>query len=292
MNSIILKARAKINLTLGVTGKRDNGYHELEMIMQTINLHDTIYIRKATVPGIKLSINYSWLPKDERNIAYKAAKLFLDEMNINEGLSMEIFKRIPVCAGLAGGSADAAAVLIGLNRIFNTHLSKEKLMEMGLKLGADVPFCIARGTMLATGIGEILTPLVSMKQTYVVIVKPPINISTPTVYGNLDINNIKTIPDTQKVIKALEEGNVSEIAANMKNTLEDVTIKLHPEIGKIKELFIDYGALGSMMSGSGSAVFGLFETKNKAEEVARKLKLEHNMREVFVTTTFTNYREY
>ena len=292
MNSIILKARAKINLTLGVTGKRDNGYHELEMIMQTINLHDTIYIRKATVPGIKLSINYSWLPKDERNIAYKAAKLFLDEMNINEGLSMEIFKRIPVCAGLAGGSADAAAVLIGLNRIFNTHLSKEKLMEMGLKLGADVPFCIARGTMLATGIGEILTPLVSMKQTYVVIVKPPINISTPTVYGNLDINNIKTIPDSQKVIKALEEGNVSEIAANMKNTLEDVTIKLHPEIGKIKELFIDYGALGSMMSGSGSAVFGLFETKNKAEEVARKLKLEHNMREVFVTTTFTNYREY
>ena len=205
---------------------------------------------------------------------------------------MEIFKRIPVWAGLAGGSADAAAVLIGLNRIFNTHLSKEKLMEMGLKLGADVPFCIARGTMLATGIGEILTPLVSMKQTYVVIVKPPINISTPTVYGNLDINNIKTIPDTQKVIKALEEGNVSEIAANMKNTLEDVTIKLHPEIGKIKELFIDYGALGSMMSGSGSAVFGLFETKNKAEEVARKLKLEHNMREVFVTTTFTNYREY
>lgn len=287
MNSIILKGRAKINLTLDVVGKRDNGYHDLEMIMQTINLYDTIYIRKTKVPGVRLKSNYSWLPTNEKNIAYRAAELFFEESGINGGVSIEITKRIPVAAGLAGGSTDAATTLVGMNRLYETHYSKEKLMEMGLKLGADVPFCIARGTMLAEGIGEKLTPLVPMPSTYVVLVKPSFGASTAAVYKNLDINNIKIHPDTQCVINALSEGNVKMIAENMANVLEEVTISMYPEIEDIKQAFMKYGAMGTMMSGSGSTVFGLFATKEAAQRASRYFKMQHNMREVYVTTTYS-----
>lgn len=287
MNSIILKGRAKINLTLDVVGKRENGYHDLEMIMQSINLYDTIYIRKTKMPGVRLKSNYSWLPINEKNIAYKAATLFFKETGINGGVAIEITKRIPVAAGLAGGSTDAAATLVGLNRIYETGLSREQLMEMGLKLGADVPFCIARGTMLAEGIGEELTPLVAMPYTYLVLVKPPISASTAVVYKNLDINNIKRHPDTQTVIKALEQGNVQEIAKNMANVLEEVTIGMYPEIEDIKQDLMKHGAMGSMMSGSGSAVFGLFETKEAAIKASKYFKNQLGMREVYVTTTFS-----
>lgn len=287
MNSIILKGRAKINLTLDVVGKRENGYHDLEMIMQTVNLYDTIYIRKTKVPGVRLKSNYSWLPTNEKNIAYRAAELFFEESGIRGGVAIEITKRIPVAAGLAGGSTDAAATLVGLNRLYETGYSKEKLMEMGLKLGADVPFCIARGTMLAEGIGEELTPLVPMPTTYVVLVKPSFSASTAVVYKSLDINNIKKHPDTQRVIKALEEGNVKEIAENMSNVLEEVTISMYPEIEDIKEGFRKNGALGTMMSGSGSTVFGLFETEEAAKKASRYFKTQCNMREVYVTTTYS-----
>lgn len=287
MNSIILKGRAKINLTLDVVGKRENGYHDLEMIMQTVNLYDTIYIRKTKVPGVRLKSNYSWLPTNEKNIAYRAAELFFKESGISGGVAIEITKRIPVAAGLAGGSTDAAATLVGMNRLYETYYSKEKLMEMGLKLGADVPFCIARGTMLAEGIGEELTALTPMPPTYVVLVKPAFSASTAVVYKNLDINNIKTHPDTQRVIKALEEGNVKEIASNMSNVLEEVTIPMYPEINDIKDAFMKHGAMGTMMSGSGSTVFGLFETKEAAQKASRYFKMQHNMREVYVTTTYS-----
>lgn len=287
MNSIILKGRAKINLTLDVVGKRENGYHDLEMIMQTINLYDTIYIRKTKVPGVRLKANFSWLPTNDKNIAYRAAELFFQESGIHGGVAIEITKRIPVAAGLAGGSTDAAATLVGLNRIYETHYSKKKLIEMGLKLGADVPFCIARGTMLAEGIGEILTPLNPMPYTYVVLVKPPISVSTATVYKNLNISQIKHHPDTQTVIKALEEGNVQKIANHMANVLEEVTIPMHTEIETIKQNLMKHGAMGAMMSGSGSTVFGLFDTKEAASKAARYFKVQHNIREVYVTTTYS-----
>lgn len=287
MNSIILKGRAKINLTLDVVGKRENGYHDLEMIMQSINLFDTIYIRKTKIKGVRLKSNYSWLPTNEKNIAYKAATLFFEETGIDGGVAIEITKRIPVAAGLAGGSTDAAATLVGLNRLYETKLSKERLMEMGLKLGADVPFCIVRGTMLAEGIGEELTQLPAMPQTYLVLVKPSISASTAVVYKNLDINHIKRHPDTQRVIKALEQGKVQEIAENMANVLEEVTIGMYPEIEGIKEKLMEHGAMGAMMSGSGSAVFGLFESKEAANKASRYFKIHEHMREVYVTTTFS-----
>ncbi|ADZ85807.1 4-(cytidine 5'-diphospho)-2-C-methyl-D-erythritol kinase [Cellulosilyticum lentocellum] len=288
MNSIILKGRAKINLTLDVVGKRENGYHDLQMIMQTINLYDTIFIRKAKTPGIRLTANFSWLPTNEKNIAYRAAQLFFEEAGIEEyGVSIEITKRIPVAAGLAGGSTDAAATLVGLNRLYETFYKREKLMEMGLKLGADVPFCIARGTMLAEGIGEVLTPLKPVPSMHVVLVKPPISVSTASVYKGLDINNIKLHPDTPKMIQAIEAQSPYEIATHMANVLEEVTIPMHPIIGAIRRELVQHGAMGAMMSGSGSAVFGLFDSKEKANKAAQYFKIERSIREVYVTTTYS-----
>lgn len=287
MNSIILKGRAKINLTLDVVGKRDNGYHDLQMIMQSINLHDTVYIRKTKTEGIRLKTNYVWLPTNEKNIAYKAAQLFFEESGVKGGVVIEITKRIPVAAGLAGGSTDAAATLVGLNRLYETRFSKEQLMEMGLKLGADVPFCIARGTMLAEGIGEVLTPLKPMPQTYVVLVKPPVSVSTAAVYGSLKLDQIKVHPQTEVVIEALANNDVETIATHMANVLEEVTIPMHPIIEEIKDGLMEKGAIGAMMSGSGSAVFGLFSCKEKAYKAAQYFKVECNMREVYVTTTYS-----
>lgn len=287
MNSIMLKGRAKINLTLDVVGKRENGYHDLQMIMQSINLYDTIYIRKTKVEGVRLKVNYSWLPTNEKNIAFKAAQLFFEESGIKGGIVIEITKRIPVAAGLAGGSTDAAATLVGLNRLYGTQYSKEKLMEMGLKLGADVPFCILRGTMLAEGIGEVLTPLTPMPFTHLVLIKPPVSVSTATVYKSLNINRIERHPDTPVVIDALKEGNIEVVARNMANVLEEVTIPMHPIIQDIKNALLEQGAMGSMMSGSGSAVFGLFDSKEKAHKAAKYFKATCNLREVYVTSTYS-----
>lgn len=286
MHSIILKARGKINLTLDVVGKRDNGYHDLRMIMQTINLCDIIRIKKIKTPGIRINTNLRWLPKDDRNIAYKAAQLFLEESNIKSGIFIEIQKKIPVAAGLAGGSSDAAAVLVGLNKIFKTRYSKKHLMEIGLRLGADVPFCIERGTVLAEGIGEELTPLISLPHTYIVLAKPNISVSTATVYKNVRIEAIKEHPDTEAVISAIEKGDMNFIANNMKNVLQEVTIPMHPEIESIKQKMLQRGAMGSMMSGSGPTVFGIFSTKEKAIVAANYFKTRENLKEVFVTSTF------
>ena len=290
MNSIILKGRAKINLTLDVVGKRDNGYHDLEMIMQSINLYDTIFIRKAKTPGIKLRANYSWLPTNSKNIAYRAAEVFFEEAGIKDyGVSIEITKRIPVAAG---GSTDAAATLIGLNRLYETFYKQDKLMQLGLKLGADVPFCIARGTMLAEGIGEVLTPLTPAPDMYIVLAKPPISVSTANVYKSLKVDNISKHPNTKNMITALEHGNINEIASLMGNVLEEVTIPMHPVIGEYKELFLKHGAVGSMMSGSGSTVFGIFDSKEKASQAYKYFKVDRNVREVYMTTTYSPSRMY
>lgn len=290
MDAITLKARGKINLTLDVVGKRPNGYHDLRMIMQSISLYDTIKIKKTKTPGIRIHTNLIWLPKDDRNITYKTAKLFLEESGLSSGIYIDIHKRIPVAAGLAGGSADAAAVLVGMNKIFRTGYTQEKLMEMGLKIGADVPFCIKRGTVLAEGIGEILTPLEPFPYSYILLAKPNISVSTASVYGALKLEAIKAHPKTDEVVKAINRGDRSFVIQEMKNVLEEVTIPMHPEIETIKNQMLALGAVGSMMSGSGPTVFGIFASKQKAIQAAMYFKGECKLREVHVTSTFGNYK--
>lgn len=286
MRHISLKSRAKINITLDVTGKRSNGYHDMSMIMQSVNLYDTLYIRKMHAQGIKLKTNLSWLPSDERNIAYQAVKLFKETYGIESGISIELNKKIPVAAGLAGGSSNAAAALIGMNALFDTGLDDQTLMKLGVKLGADVPYCILGGTALAEGIGELLTPLAPMPDCYVLLAKPKINVSTAAVFKDLDISKIDKRPDTKKVIKAIEQGDIGQVAPNMCNVLESVTIRNYPVITTIKKTMLQYGALGAIMSGSGPTVFGIYHSKDKAYKAAHKLKLEYLVGDVFVTTMY------
>lgn len=287
MYSILMKAKAKINLTLDVIGKREDGYHELEMIMQSVNLHDTLSIKKIKTPIVRLDCNYPWLPTDERNIVYRAVKLFLERINSNQGIAIYINKKIPVGAGLGGGSADAAATLVGLNRLFGMKLSKKELMEMGLSLGADVPFCIMRGTALAKGVGEKLTPVPGIHNVPILIVKPPFSVSTARIYKGLELDKIGKRPDTSKMLEALRQRDLNEMAMNMVNVLETVTIPLHQEVQEIKDDMIEQGAINSLMSGSGCAVFGVFNTYEKALKAARYFKFNRNFREVYVTTTYS-----
>lgn len=286
MHQISLKSRAKINITLDVIGKMPNGYHDLSMIMQTVNLYDLVYIRKMYAKGIRLTTNLRWLPNDEGNIVYQASKLFKESMGIDTGVSIELNKRIPVAAGLAGGSTNAAATLIGLNALFETGLSQDELMQMGVKLGADVPYCILGGTALAEGIGDILTPLAPMPDCYILIAKPKINVSTATVFKSLDIAAIKKHPDNKKVIDAIEEKDIDTIASNMCNVLETVTEKRYPVIKKIKDVMLQYGAKGAVMSGSGPTVFGIYHSRSQAKKAVYKLKLDYLVGDVFITTMY------
>lgn len=290
MDTIVLKARGKINLTLDVIGKRANGYHDLRMIMQTINLYDTITIKKTKTPGIRINNNLAWLPKDDKNITYKAAERFFKESNINGGVYIDIFKRIPVAAGLAGGSSDAAAVLVGLNKLYETHYSRKKLMEIGLEIGADVPFCILRGTVLAEGIGEVLTPLPSLPSMHIVLAKPNMSVSTASVYKALKLDEITVHPSTDEYVEAIKNQDIQYITNNMANVLEEVTIKMHPQIEEIKKEMLKHGALGSMMSGSGPTVFGIFPSKYKAALAAEYFKNKCGLREVHVTSTFCTFK--
>lgn len=290
MQQVFIKSRAKINITLDVVGKKPNGYHDLCMIMQTVNLYDMVSIRKMNASGIKLTTNLPWLPNDEGNIAYQAAKLFKETYGMEAGVAITLNKRIPVSAGLAGGSSNAAAVLIGLNRLFGTRKSQEELMKLGVKLGADVPYCIRRGTALAEGIGDILTPLPPMPNCYVLLVKPAINVSTASVFKELDLGKINHHPPTNKVIEAIKNKDIHNIASNMANVLEIVTQNKYPVIKDIKEIMIGQGALGAIMSGSGPTVFGLYENKRQAYKAAHRIKLETNARDVFVTTIYNTHK--
>lgn len=286
MHQISLRSPAKINITLDVLGKTPNGYHNLNMIMQTVNLYDLLYIRKMHAPGIKLTTNLRWLPSDSRNIVYQAAELFKKTCGIETGIFLDLKKRIPVAAGLAGGSSNAAAALIGLNSLFGTGLDQAKLMELGLKLGADVPYCILGGTALAEGIGEILTPLPPMPDAYVLIAKPKISVSTASVFGSLDLSKIKERPDNDLVIEAIRQKDMDTVAGNMCNVLETVTVKKHPVIKTIKDLMLAYGAQGAIMSGSGPTVFGIYHSRKEAQKTAYKLKLEYLVGDVFITTIY------
>ncbi len=283
MDKLELKALGKINLGLDVLGKRENGYHDVRMVMQTVYLYDQIWMVKTKEPGIRLSTNLFYLPVNENNLAYRAAELLMKEFGIQEGIKIILDKHIPVAAGMAGGSSNAAAVLFGMNRMFSLGLSQKELMERGVALGADVPYCIMRGTVLAEGIGEKLTPLPPMPRCFVLLAKPSISVSTKMVYEKLDSHEIAKHPDIDGIIEGLKGRDLLSVAACMGNVLEKVTVEAYPVIDEIKEVMKKQGALNAMMSGSGPTVFGLFDDKKKAKKAAFKIREMQLARQTYVT---------
>ena len=281
-----LRALAKINLGLDVVRKREDGYHEVRMIMQTIQMYDLLKIDKCSEPGIHLTTNLPYVPCDERNLVYKAAKLLMDEFEIRQGVTMNLKKFIPVSAGMAGGSSDAAAALVGMNRLFGLKLSMEELMKRGVTIGADVPYCIMRGTALAEGIGEILTPLSTVPFCYVLIGKPGINVSTKTAYENLNLSQIQQHPKIDSMIDAIQAQDLKGMAGLMENVFEPGIIREYPVVQKINDLMLEGGALNAMMSGSGPTVFGIFDSRRKMEKTAQKLRESHLAKTVFATKVF------
>lgn len=283
MLELNLKALAKINLGLDVLRRREDGYHEVRMIMQTIHLYDKIQIRKLPKPGIEVTTNLYYLPVNENNLVYKAAKLLMDEFQIPEGVHIGLKKHIPVAAGMAGGSSDAAAVLFGVNRMFRLGLSRQQLMVRGVKIGADVPYCILRGTALAEGIGEKLTSLPPAPKCPVLIAKPPISVSTRMVYENLKLNESTVHPDIDAVISAIEAGDGRAMAEHMGNVLESVTCVRYPVIGQLKDIMVKYGAINAMMSGSGPTVFGLFPDRKTARTALLEIRRQGLAKQVYLT---------
>lgn len=290
MDYIKMKALAKINLGLDVVRKREDGYHEVRMIMQTISLYDKIFIKKTKNTGIRVSTNLYYLPNNENNLVYKAAKLLIDEFDIKNGVSMKLEKYIPVAAGMAGGSADAAAVLIGMNKLFGLGLSRKQLMDRGVSIGADVPYCIMRGTALAEGIGERLTKLKPLPKCYILIAKPGISVSTKFVYGNLKADEIEKHPDIDGIIEAIDNADILSVAERLGNVLEDVTIREYPVIDELKQFMKDRGALNSLMSGSGPTVFGIFTDKDMADKAYMELKGDLRAKQVYLTSVYNNRR--
>lgn len=283
MDRLELKALGKINLGLDVLGVRENGYHDVRMVMQTVYLYDDVMLQHKAEPGIEVESNLYFLPVDEHNIAYQAAKLLIDEFAIKSGVKIKLKKHIPVSAGMAGGSADAAAVLFGMNRMFRLGLSETDLMERGVKLGADVPYCIMRGTVLAEGIGDILTPLPSMPRCQILIAKPGISVSTKWVYDRIDAKKNLKHPDINGIIAGLKNQDLKQIAQSMGNVLEDVTVSAYPVIEEIKDCMKAAGALNAMMSGSGPTVFGIFENRTSAKKAFRRIKEQKKAKQVYLT---------
>ena len=287
-NDISLKALAKINLGLDVVRRREDGYHEVRMIMQTIHLYDRLDIKRTKESGIQIQTNLSFLPVNENNLIYKAAKLLMDEFSITDGVSVKLDKRIPVAAGMAGGSTDAAAMLFGMNRLFSLGLTKRQLMERGVQIGADMPYCIMRGTALAEGIGEELSQLPPMVKCPVLIAKPSISVSTKFVYQNLKLDDATIHPDIDRLIDDIRAKNLYDIAAHMGNVLETVTIPNYPVIDEIKKHMLSHGAVGAMMSGSGPTVFGLFDDEATAKKAYKAMRSSHLARQVYLTSVYNN----
>ncbi len=286
MDFITLKAYAKINLALDVIGKRDNGYHDVRMIMQTVKLYDKITIKPTATQDIILKTNLHYLPTNENNIVYAAAKLFRETYQITDGFHITLEKKIPVAAGMAGGSTDAAATLWGLNTLYQKQLSLEELMALGVKLGADVPYCLLRGTALSEGIGEILTPLPSAYNFHCLIVKPPVSVSTKYVYENLKLDDSNYHPDVDGMVEAIKARDMRGISSRLGNILESVTLKAHPEIQTIKDTMLKLGALNSLMSGSGPTVFGLFDNLAAAEKAFYEFKIGPYGKQTYLTQFF------
>lgn len=293
MDKIQLKALAKINLGLDVLRRREDGYHEVKMIMQTISLCDELELRRTRQPGIQVRTNLPYLPTNENNLVYKAAKLLQDEFGMKEGVSIQLRKKIPVAAGMAGGSSDAAAVLWGMNRMYGFGLSRTALMERGVRLGADVPYCILRGTALAEGIGERLTALPPMPKCYLLIVKPGISVSTRFVYENLHANELRPEqhPDVDAMVQALKRKDLKALASGMGNILELVTVPAYPVIEEIRQCILKAGACGALMSGSGPTVFGIFDTQAKARKAVQAVRAAQLARQIYLTVPYNVRRQ-
>lgn len=286
MDSIRLKARAKINLGLDVLGKREDGYHEVRMVMQTIGIYDRLILTKIPEEEIRITSNLAFLPVNENNLIYKAIKLLKDEYHFPGGVSVDLNKFIPVAAGMAGGSTDAASTMFGVNRLFGLNLSMGKMMELGVRLGADVPYCVMRGTALAEGIGEKLTRITPVPHMWILIAKPQINVSTRLVYEQLDMGGIQRHPDIDGIIRAIEAQDVVRIAQSMGNVLENVTVPLYPVIETIKQDMLSHGAINAMMSGSGPTVFGIFPDEQTTLACQAFLKKKGDARQVYITENF------
>ncbi len=288
MHFLHIRAHGKINLGLDIIRKREDGYHEVKMIMQSVGLYDKVEIGLVSpttdgAPKIDIETNLKYLPVNENNLAYKAAYLLMSEYGVNAHILIRIKKMIPVSAGMAGGSTDCAAVLKGVNKLFNLGLSNKQLKEYGVTLGADVPYCIDGGTALSEGIGEILTPLPDMPPCIILLAKPPINVSTKFVYGNLDLSKIDSHPDIDGMIECIKAQDLNGMVSKMGNLLETVTEKEYPVITNLKKLMTDNGALGAMMSGSGPTVFGIFNDRDKAKEAYNLVKASGLARQVYLT---------
>ena len=270
MKKAVTRAYAKINLSLDVLGTLENGYHEVQMVMQTVSLYDLVTVTKIE-EGIEVSTNLPFLPTDKNNLAYKAAVEFFNYTGIKPCVHINISKRIPVGAGLAGGSSNASAVLKALNKLFDTKLSLKKLCQLGVKIGADVPYCVLGGTRLAEGIGEKLSPLPKIPPCHILLVKPSFSISTKTVYDKIDSVKNYRHPDTDRLIEGICESDIDKIASSMGNVLEEVSLTDYPILSALKEELRSLGAIGSQMSGSGPTVFGIFKTAEEAKKAKEVL---------------------
>ena len=282
-----LKAYAKVNLGLDVLRRREDGYHEVRMIMQTVKLFDLITLQKNTCGQIRLSSNLPYLPLNEKNLVYRAIDTIRNAYNITDGVDATIEKHIPVAAGMAGGSTDAAAALVGMNQLFSLGITQEELIRHGLTLGADIPFCIMRGTALSEGIGEILTPLPSIPPCWFLIVKPSFSMSTKFVYEHLHLDEQTIHPDIDGMIKAINQGNLTGITDRMGNVLEQVTEKHYPAIVQIKKDMKRLGALNALMSGSGPTVFGIFTSREMAGKAAEFFRKDPKVKQTAVVRPFS-----
>lgn len=282
-NYIERKAYAKINLGLDVLRRRGDGYHEVKMIMQTVNIWDKLTFAVNDGPGIQLSVGDAALPAGEDNLICRAARLLMEEKKIGQGVKITLEKHIPIAAGMAGGSTDAAAVFHGLNELFGLSMSMEEMQKLGARIGADVPYCIMGGTALSEGIGEILTPLPAPPQCILVIAKPDIDVSTKFVYENLHADRLKDHPDIDGMVQAIKDGSLEGIVSRLGNVLETVTVKEYPVIEEIKNQMREKGAAGALMSGSGPTVFGIFTDHEPAQTAAEAVRESGLAEQVFVT---------
>lgn len=282
MEQCIKKAYAKINLGLDVIGRLENGYHEVKMIMQTVGIYDVLTLKKIS-NGITVTTDNGELPTDDNNLIYKAAKLMMERYHISQGVSIHLEKNIPIAAGMAGGSTDAAATFLGMNELFDLGASEEELRELGVRVGADVPYCIMGGTALAEGIGEKLTRLPAPPDCCLLVAKPDINVSTKYVYEHLDAEGVEVHPDIDGMIEAIHKGCLEGIVTRLGNVLEVVTVKKYTVIEQIKQSMLDFGAMGSLMSGSGPTVFGLFEKESEAKKALEHIKEAGMAKQVFIT---------
>ncbi len=286
IDKTIQRAYAKINIGLDVLRRRADGYHEVKMIMQTVDIYDELVLERRKQPGIELRMDNSELPSGGDNLICRAADLLFREKEITGGVNISLTKRIPIAAGMAGGSADAAAALRGVNELFDLGYSLTELQALGVGLGADIPYCLAGGTMLSEGIGEILTPLPAPPAAHLVIAKPDVNVSTAFVYGNLHADRLAWHPDIDGMIAALQKGDLDGITGRLGNVLETVTVKAHPVIEQIKELLRKQGAENALMSGSGPTVFGIFKEKETAARAAEAVERGRLAKQIFVTTFY------